>query len=374
MRKIVLTIHLTLSLIFGLFFVATCTSGSLLMIESDVEGWLHPVDHKVTPGEINMAVIKQHTDTSYPDYKIDSVEYPQKDKMYHVHLSKTTGKGTQTVFADPGTGEVFGKVQEARLEPFATIYQLHRYFLLLPLIGKTGAATVVGIIGVGMMLVLVTGAYLWWPGLRKWVLGFKYVRNRGKLMQNMSLHKLVGIISLPILFFAAFTGVINAFEKQIPGWIGFQTKETIPATALQSKTKDGKTLPLENVIDVVKGKYPDSKIIKITLPTKPGQSYQVGVQDGFAANTAGSNSTIYVDSFAGDVLYKTNPTKAINLYNSWRKGLHFATWGGETTKLLAFVFGMMPLVLMVTGLAIWRIKAKARKRSRKPATAGAVIA
>lgn len=374
MRKIVLTVHLTLSLILGLFVVATCTSGSLLLIESDVEGWLHPIDHKVTPGEINIAAIKQHTDATYPDYKIDSIEYPAKDHMYHIHLSKTTGKGTQTVFADPGTGDVFGKVQEERLEPFATIYQLHRYFLLLPVIGKTGAATVVGLIGVGLMLILVTGAYLWWPGLRKWALGFKFVRNRGKLMQNMSLHKLIGIISIPVLLFSALTGTVNAFEKQIPTWVGFKTKEGIPASALQSKTKDGKTLPMEQVIEVVKDKYPNSKIVKITLPTKAGQSYQVGVRDGFAANTAGSNSTIYVDSFAGEVLYKTNPTLAINLYNSWRKGLHFATWGGEVTKLIAFVFGMMPLVLMITGLAIWRIKAKARRRSKKPATAGAVAA
>jgi uncharacterized iron-regulated membrane protein len=337
MRKIVLTIHLTLSLILGLFVVATCTSGSLLMIESDVEGWLHPIDHKVTPGEINIAAIKQHIDTTYPDYKIDSIEYPAKDRMYHIHLSKTTGKGTQTVFSDPGTGDVFGKVQEERLEPFATIYQLHRYFLLLPVIGKTGAATVVGLIGVGLMLILVTGAYLWWPGLRKWALGFKFVRNRGKLMQNMSLHKLIGIISIPVLMFSALTGTVNAFEKQIPTWVGFKTKEEIPATALQSKTKDGKTLPMERVVEVVRDKYPNSKIIKITLPTKAGASYTVGVQDGIAANTAGSNSTIYVDSFAGKVLYKTNPNLAINLYNSWRKGLHFAQFGGEVTKLIAIL-------------------------------------
>ncbi|WNR45464.1 PepSY-associated TM helix domain-containing protein [Paenibacillus roseipurpureus] len=373
MRKIVLTIHLTLGLILGLFVVATCTSGSLLLIESDVERWLHPLDHKVTPGETNLASIKLHTESAYPDYKIDSVEYPAKDKMYHVRLSKVTGKGTKTVFADPGTGEVFGQVQEARVEPFATIYQLHRYFLLLPVIGKTGAATVVGLIGVGLLLILITGVYLWWPGIRSWATGFKFVRNRGKLMQNMSLHKLVGMISVPVLLFATLTGVINAFEKQIPGWVGFKAKEEIPAAALQSKSKEGLTLPMERVIEIVKEKYPSSKIIKITLPTKAGQSYLVGVNEGIAASP-GSNSTIYVDSYSGNVLYKTDPALAINLYNSWRKGLHFATWGGVATKLIAFVFGMMPLVLMITGLTIWRIKAKARKRSRKPATAGAVVA
>ncbi|NBD24150.1 PepSY-associated TM helix domain-containing protein [Paenibacillus glycinis] len=76
----------------------------------------------------------------------------------------------------------------------------------------------------------------------------------------------------------------------------------------------------------------------------------------------------------GEILYKTHPNWAINIYNAWRKGLHFATWGGLTTRLITFAFGMMPLVLMVTGLVVWRLKAAARKRGKNRKTDAAAVA
>ncbi|GFZ98340.1 hypothetical protein GCM10008018_50740 [Paenibacillus marchantiophytorum] len=374
MRKFILTIHLLLSLTLGLFVVLTCTTGSLLMIEPEVESWMHPVNHEQTPGQVSAAVIKQHADAANPGFVADRIEYPKNDPFYHVHLTQANnGKENFTVYADPGTGDTFGKVQTDRLEPFATIYQLHRYFLLTSVIGKVPAASLVGILGIALMLMLVSGIYLWWPGLRKLATGFKVVLHRGKLIKNMSLHKTVGMISIPFLLVLALTGTVNAFEKSIPNWVGFKAKEEIPATALQSKSKDAAALPLDQVEQIVKETYPKSKVIKIQLPQKAGQSYQIGLKEGLSGNGS-SNSTLYMDASTGSVLYKTDPNLAINFYNSWRKGLHFATWGGEPLRIISFFFGMTPLALMITGLFIWRIKANARKRSRNKSAAGSAAA
>lgn len=363
MRKIVLAIHLFLSLILGLFVVATCTTGSLLLIEPDVESWLYPINKKPTPGNVGVAIIQQHADVWNPELKTDQIELPGKDGFYHVHVSKA-GKEGQMIYADPGTGEVFGKVQEERREPFATIYNLHRYFLLTSVIGKKQAASFVGWIGVGMLLILLTGVYLWWPGIRKLARSLRIVLNRGKLMQNIGLHKTIGIISIPLLLLAALTGVVNAFEKSIPVWVGFNAREEVPASAKQNETNIKTILPVDQVVGIVGQSYPTSKLIKIQFPQKPGASYQIGLKEGFGASEK-SNSTVYMDSSTGKELYKTNPNLAINLYNAWRKGLHFATWGGTTLRLVSFIFGIMPLVLMVTGIVIWQLKARARRQNKK---------
>ncbi|WP_187274031.1 PepSY domain-containing protein [Paenibacillus sp. N3.4] len=348
--------------------------GSLLLIEPEVESWMHPVDHISTPGNVSPAVIKQQAEAAHPGFSADRIEYPNNDSFYHVHLVQASGgKENFTVYADPGTGETFGRVQTERLEPFATIYQLHRYFLLTSVIGKIPAASVVGILGIALILMLVSGIYLWWPGLRKLANGFRVVLKRGKLLKHMSLHKTIGILSIPFLLVLALTGTLNAFEKSIPTWVGFKAKEEIPATALQSKSKDAAALPLDRAVEIVKESYPGSQLIKIQIPQKAGQSYQFGLKEGFAASQ-GSNSTVYMDAATGSVLYKTNPNLAINFYNAWRKGLHFATWGGEPLKIISFFFGMTPLVLMITGLFIWRIKANARKRSRTKTAADSVAA
>ncbi|BFT69516.1 PepSY-associated TM helix domain-containing protein [Paenibacillus sp. P36] len=373
MRKIVLTIHLFLSLILGIFVVVTCTSGSLLMIEPDVERFVHPIGQQPTPGDVGVKVIQQQADAMNPNLKSDRIEWPAQDGFYHIHLTKEGGKDAGLVYADPGTGKVFGKVQQERREPFATIYNLHRYFLLTDVIGKQQAAYFVGFLGIGLLLILLTGIYLWWPGLRKWALGFRFIRNRGKLAYNMSLHKLVGIISIPVLLIITLTGVVNAYEKSIPVWFGFTAKDTIPASALQSKSKDQPMIGIENVVSLVEKSYPESTLTKIQLPLKPGQSIQVGLKEGFGASNS-NNTTVYMDASTGDILYKTNPDLSINLYNTWRKGLHFATWGGEATKLIYFVFGMTPLLLMFTGIIMWQIKARARRRNAKKKTNEAIAA
>lgn len=369
MRKAILRIHLFLSLILGVFIVTTCTTGSLLMLEPTIERWMDPIDRTPTPGDVGVAVIKQHGDAVSPDLKTDRIDFPAEDGFYHVHLSKADadGKEGKLVYADPGTGEIFGQVAEEHKEPFQTIYNLHRYFLLTPVIGKQPAAWVVGILGVGMLIILLTGAYLWWPGIRKLANGFRIVRNRGKLLYNMGLHKTIGIISIPALLVFAGTGVINAFEKSIPVWVGFKAKEEVPKSAMAPKQKNGTILPVDQIVSRIHQSYPNSKLVSIQIPLKPGQNYRVGLKEGFGASEK-SNSTVYIDAADGEVLYKTNPNLAINLYNAWRKGLHSASWGGEELKWLSFLFGMTPLALMITGIVIWQWKARARRRGNKPDT------
>ncbi|WP_426446053.1 PepSY-associated TM helix domain-containing protein [Paenibacillus sp. S-38] len=375
MRKAMLSIHLFLSLILGLFIVITCTTGSLLLVEKDVESWLHPVRITSGTGEAPLPVLLQHANEAVPGMKADRVEYPADDKLYHIHLSKdgAGGKDGRTVYGDPATGEVFGQVHEERREPFATIYNLHRYFLLTNVIGRTSAASVVGILGMALTIILLTGLYLWWPGLRKWALGFRVIRNRGKFMFNMSLHKASGIISIPLLLILALTGTVNAFEKMIPGWVGFAAREEIPAAAMKSAASSEQMLPPDKIIEIVKSTYPDSELMRISLPAKAGQSYQVGLKDGISA-TSGANSTVYLDAASGEILYKTDPSLTINLYNAWRKGLHFGTYGGVITEIIYFVFGMMPLVLMITGLVIWRLKGNAKRRTRRKQAAAPAAA
>ncbi|BFT71069.1 PepSY domain-containing protein [Paenibacillus sp. P36] len=52
MRKVVLRIHLILSLVLGLFIVTTCTTGSLIIVEPEVESWMYPIGQSPTPSDM----------------------------------------------------------------------------------------------------------------------------------------------------------------------------------------------------------------------------------------------------------------------------------------------------------------------------------
>ncbi|NRF90410.1 PepSY domain-containing protein [Paenibacillus frigoriresistens] len=365
MRKLFLQIHLWISLVLGLFIVVICTTGSLLVIENDVEKWMHPQLYQPTPGHALLQDVQHSAEQAFPGFKMDRIELSTEDGLYQARLSKdVNGKvSTQNVYIDPGSAHVLGPVGPNRNVFFTKVLQIHRYLLAQDVLGKANASIVVGFMGIGLIIILVTGAYLWWPGLRKFALGFRIIRNKGKLTLNLGLHKTVGIITIPFLLVFALTGTAYQLDKYVLGWFGLSTK--IEAAASWSKTTkmNGSPLSLDTIVQKAQVRFPNHKLVRVQLPTKPDQTYQLAMKEGYSPSGT-SNVTVYEDPYTGEILGITNPNAPMAFYSAWKRGLHFAAWGGTPVRIGSFLMGMMPLFLMITGLVIWQFKAKARRRSR----------
>lgn len=71
----------------------------------------------------------------------------------------------------------------------------------------------VSVVGIALLVMLATGVYLWWPGLRRWAASFR-VRWRGdRYSRNYDYHKVVGIVVMPLLALIALTGVTFGFHE-----------------------------------------------------------------------------------------------------------------------------------------------------------------
>ncbi|MGO4273871.1 PepSY-associated TM helix domain-containing protein [Paenibacillus sp. TAF58] len=365
MRKIMSQIHLWISLLLGLFIVVICTTGSLLVIENDVDKWLHPQLYKPTPGHSLLHDIQQSVEQAFPGFKMDRIDLPSGDGLYQVRLSKdVNGKAsTQNVYVDPGSAHVLGPVGPNRNVFFTKVLQIHRYLLAQDVLGKANASIVAGFMGIGLIIILVTGAYLWWPGLRKLALGFRIIRNKGKLALNLGLHKTIGIVTIPFLLVFALTGTAYQLDKYVLGWFGLSTK--IEAAASWSKTTkmNGSPLSLDSIVQNAHERFPNHQLVRVQLPTKPDQTYQIAMKEGYSPSGT-SNVTVYEDPYTGEILGKTNPNAPMAFYSAWKRGLHFAAWGGAPVRIGGFLMGMMPLFLAITGLVIRQFKARARRRSK----------
>ncbi|WP_261302457.1 PepSY-associated TM helix domain-containing protein [Paenibacillus andongensis] len=365
MRKLFLQIHLWISLLLGLFIVVICTTGSLLVIENDVEKWLHPQLYKPTPGHALLLDVQQSVEQAFPGFKMDRIDLPTGDGLYQVRLSKdVNGKAsTQNVYVDPGSAHVLGPVGPNRNVFFTKVLQIHRYLLAQDVLGKANASIIVGFIGIGLIIILVTGAYLWWPGLRKFALGFRIIRNKGKLALNLGLHKTVGIVTIPFLLVFALTGTAYQLDKYVLGWFGLSTKTEVATSWSKTTKMNGSPLSVDTIVQNALERFPNHKLIRIQLPTKPDQTYQLAMKEGYSPSGS-SNVNVYEDPYTGEILGKTNPNAPMAFYSAWKRGLHFAAWGGAPVRIGSFLMGMMPLLLMITGLVIWQFKARARRRSK----------
>ena len=180
MRRALLRTHLIASLIFGLFIVAISTTGSLLVLEGELERLFSPLPYHATEGGVLLETLRQKAKAAYPGFQVDRITLPEEDGLYQLRLigQENSKAANKNVYADPGTGEVLGEVKP-RSAFYDTTLKLHRWLLLQDVLGRNRANLVTGTVGAGFLVVLGTGAFLWWPGLRRFASGFKVVVKKG---------------------------------------------------------------------------------------------------------------------------------------------------------------------------------------------------
>lgn len=367
MRKWMLKVHLWVSLLVGIFFVAICLSGSVLVMREDIKEWMHPELYQTTPGMVSLETIRHNAEQELSGYRVTQLETPEMaDGRFHVRLSKDEEGKTknQDLYLDPGTGNVLGKTENGDGAFLTFMIKLHEYLLLGDAFGRDTARYVESAMGVGLAIALITGGFVWWPGLRRFFKGFKIMFGKGKLILQRDLHKSLGILSLPFLLVLALTGSAFTLDKNVFAWFGAPTKEDAPKELIAIKGS-GQAMPLDLLVNQVLQSYPDTKLMRINLPKSKNQATRLYFEDGYSPTTNG-NMNLYIDQYSGKVLWKSNPSSKLSLYSAWKSGLHFGTWGGTFSKVLYVVIGLLPLFFMITGVAIWRMKARLRKRRPAP--------
>src|SRR3546814_8121606 len=110
------------------------------------------------------------------------------------------------VLVDPGNGQILGS-RIWRSNFVAVTYDLH-YTLL---VGRSGR-DIVGFGGIGLLLSLGSGLYLWWPragGLRRAL----HVKSRAPFSRRVyDIHKCAGLPAVGLLGVSALSGITMQFQ------------------------------------------------------------------------------------------------------------------------------------------------------------------
>ena len=114
-----------------------------------------------------------------------------------------------TVYLDPPTGRVLAMVEFRN----SLIGFLHRFHENLTIPEYSGRA-VVGWVGVGMLVLSLSGIYLWWPRNAGFLRGLRWRRGPAT---SFNLHHLFGFwIAIPLAVVSA-TGIYLGFPQQATG-------------------------------------------------------------------------------------------------------------------------------------------------------------
>lgn len=172
----------------------------------------------------------------------------------------------------------------------------------------------VGWFGVGFAFVLASGFYLWyWPNVRRWATALVITRGRGRFRFHLSLHNVVGLVTLVPLLVIAFTGAAFAFPN-MKSWYENLTPAArdhtvweAPEDAYVSSTPEDGAEPLDadQAVAAVREAFPERAIHVVEGPpadeTGTWNVWTSQGHDNWTREGAAGNAYVIVDQWTGEV-------------------------------------------------------------------------
>ncbi|MCU0491929.1 MAG: PepSY domain-containing protein [Chloroflexaceae bacterium] len=385
-------LHRWATLTLGVLLLVVTTSGALAVFNYELNRLSFPQFYRTTmttsPVSLNSAyaTVVQAL-ANEPDmqqvYIADTITRP--GDVYQFFLREADGHRVGSAFVDPATGAYLGHY-DSDTTVWSWLATLH-YSLFADEVtftypewvpewaktwfGETLAELLLKHVALLLFILVLTGAYLWWPGIKKFAYGFRVRPKASGMAWHYDWHKVIGFASLPFLLMWALTGLnfYAPFSDWIgAGWYTVTLSEAPPDWPEVASTPSGSPMiSLERAGQIARETVPDATIISIALPHEPDGTVSIWMTQGidpygYAEWPGWINLSL--DAYSGAVLDNNldrSQSLAANFYNNWFYPLHTGSFVPWQARIVWAVFGLIPLFLAFTGVMQWWLKRSKRK-------------
>ena len=371
-KWLITKLHLYVGLWFGALFVLLGLTGSAIAWMPELDAWLNPTllqasmpapgqVFQVTPRSVQAVVERLTADPAYG--KPTQINPPSDARDVYVASYRQPGKPSpfsqaivRQVMLDPYTLQVKGERDWGRFgltRPLlmSGMFHLHRY-LLSGDVGKT----ITGISGVMLLLMAISGIYLWWPRLQWTAIRRALTVSHGGSWPrfNYTFHKAAGFFAAPVLAVIAFSGIYFNLPQLVVPLVGLVS--SVPATEkLKNAAQDGVQLDAGEAMAAAQQLYPQARVSRIVLPAKPDLPYDIRVRQPDEIAHGDGATRLTLDARSGLPLRIRDPLTAPfgERFLGWQFPLHSGQAFGVAGRSFITVFGLMPLLFMLTGTLVW---------------------
>ena len=363
-----LDVHLVLGLSVGIVFTLLGVTGALLVFYVEIDGALNPL-----PAGSSDGVRRSHEAV----FQALRQAHPSRDRAWRLEMPMAAGQ--------PVTARYYRAPEKARLafaplvvqvDPvtlrvgparfwgeFAMtwIYDLH-YTLLLDRTGKT----MLGILGLTLLVSLATGLWLWWPSGRRWRSALQWKRQAGPARRIYDLHTLTGVYGALVLLVIVLTGVM----LEVPGWVNPWIDRVSPlrAAVLPRSSMEGRAhrIDVDEAVRVGQTRFPSAELRWIETPDGTEGAYRINLHQRGEPGRRFPKTNVWVDQYTGAVLAVRDPRtdRAGDTMLAWLHPLHSGEALGLPGRLLVLASGLAPGILLITGCLRWRHKRRAAQAAR----------
>ncbi|MEO8098266.1 MAG: PepSY-associated TM helix domain-containing protein [Acidobacteriota bacterium] len=351
-RRLLLWLHMLGGLTFAVYAILLGTSGSLLVFREELKALEFPQFHhrpEGTPAVINttpdqaLAAVRE----AHPGWQAYSMTWPDSGSPFWMsYISR--GNQSMEVFVDTQTPRVIG-ARNTREGVTGMLAQMHVNLLL----GPTGR--VVQEYGViALLLMCVSGLWLWWPvGGARFSSRFRVDFRGGWRKLSWQLHHLTGAVGVAFIAMWAVTGGYYL-------WLGSYISvvdhffERAKTPQIEKRPADRAMLSMAELAGRALAEFPERPLYRMAVPSVPDQPVSVTMLEATPAEFH-RVATVMLDPVLGSVLQKGASVDRPmgNSVLSWISVLHFGRFGGLAIKILWALLGLVLPLLAGTGCLMW---------------------
>ena len=388
LRRAIFQVHLWLGILLAIYSVVIGLTGSALVFKEEIEQATQPRLYHVSQGpqQITLDAAVRRIQSARPGWVVFAMEdFAQPERATTVLMRSTTAKSTpnyRMVSFDPHTGQVlFDRLRYAGF--MGWLSNLHVYLLS----GETGLL-VSGWMGVGLLLLCLSGLILWWPGVQRWAAALVINSKASWRRLNWDLHTVIGFWASAALIVIIFTGVDFAFPGPVGNLIEVATGGSLSTRAASSAalkkptlTSTAQVITIDQAIAAAYRALPkDAPPGYLQLPAHAGSPYKV---TGYYTGVAPYSQLVRIslDPYTGALLTLNNTRQQTRgqRIEQYFVAVHFGSFAGEgvfgtLVKGCWVLLGIVPALLAVTGLVmywnrklrpVWRRMTKATNAARE---------
>ena len=352
-------VHSFTGIITGLLLFFICWTGTFAVISHELD-WLvnpalqiEPQIRKASWGEIAEAVKKK-----FPEGKFEYFHKQEYNNSPYVAYGYFPDDSYRAVYINPYTLETV--YTDAGFDITRFFRNLH--YNLFGIGNADIGSYLVMFFGLLLFTSLISALFVY---KRWWTKFFKFKRNKTGKAFWTQVHKLTGVWSIWFLFIIALTGSYYLYEKfqWDTGWLGPRKlnyvggeKDGVLQVPNLSTDTTKSFLPLDSLVQIARQKWPELEISSIFFSWPQEDTGSISLQ-GYAGSMFSRalirerGNQINLDRGTGEILLKSS-TSDLSPYwivSNAADSLHFGYFGGLTTKIIWFIFGLILCGLILTG-------------------------
>lgn len=362
-RKILFQIHLWCGLVIGLFLVFQSVTGSFVAFRHAGNHWLHADEMLVEPTNkpiIPMSAVLESFSKKFPEipHNVLSVVYPQApNQAYFIRVWDNAPSPNMYVSMNPYTGEITGWGSKYQY-PFELMFRLHEQISM-----GTPGINAVHLGSLFMLLMAVSGLYLWWP--RRETLKQALAIKRRPLRRFLfGLHRVSGAYAFLLLFVVALSGkmifgllTLPQFGSNASG--GFGASATVGASA----ETIGDPIPIDQLVAAARERFPNDPIRDLSYIRLMRSVAVVTFLDTGSPNVRALNR-VFFERHTGRItaVRDWDNLSGLAVAEDWAFPIHSGEVFGALGQFLVLLSGLVMPFLFVTGAWLWWKKRKLSSR------------